>query len=437
MEPSGSLSEADFLRQVQTALRRLYDPSALQGSLLLRSLSSGLGSALDLRQVLLDAVEELKPNPSVPRTSRSWLAYQVLVHRYVDQFTQYEVANALALSIRQMRREERKAVSLLADALWRRYRCAESPEISGVRGSATRGDQQTVADQKRSVDPEMAWVAQSTPDEEMDIGEVTGSVLQVTRPLASTLGSSLECHFPDGMPMLTVQRTSFRQALVNTLSTVIRSVPSGKISITVEVQANQVVLQIYAFQGEHRSRTPVNSLRAEDLETARQLFALSGVTLTLDGTGKGQDEPQRVCVVCPRAQRIGVLVIDDNADTLQLLQRYLTGSPYALTPVRDPQRALEMAEVSRPQIVILDVMLPGIDGWEVLQRLREHPQLEGVPVIVCTILPEERLAFTLGASAFIRKPVNRTTLLTTLGRLVSPRRTAGSAPPGSPIAGAL
>jgi len=61
-------------------------------------------------------------------------------------------------------------------------------------------------------------------------------------------------------------------------------------------------------------------------------------------------------------------------------------------------------------------MLPGTDGWELLGRLREHPSLEGVPVIVSTILPQDKLARTLGAAGFIRKPLSRETLLSTLDR---------------------
>jgi CheY-like chemotaxis protein len=59
-------------------------------------------------------------------------------------------------------------------------------------------------------------------------------------------------------------------------------------------------------------------------------------------------------------------------------------------------------------------MLPGLDDWEMLGRLREHPQTHGVPVIICTILPQEQLALALGAAAFLRKPVRREQLLAKL-----------------------
>ncbi|MDI7275566.1 MAG: response regulator, partial [Anaerolineae bacterium] len=128
----------------------------------------------------------------------------------------------------------------------------------------------------------------------------------------------------------------------------------------------------------------------------------------------------------PAAEQAGVLVIDDNADTLQLFQRYLAGSGYPFVGARDPEQAMALAEHLGPSVIVLDVMLPGVDGWELLGRLREHPKTRGIPVVVCTILPQEQLALALGAAAVLRKPVTRTALLEVLDRLPGPRS------PGSP-----
>lgn len=70
-----------------------------------------------------------------------------------------------------------------------------------------------------------------------------------------------------------------------------------------------------------------------------------------------------------------------------------------------------MAQESPPRIIVLDVMMPEIDGWEVLGRLRQHPLTSHIPIIICTILAEEELALSLGASGFLRKPVSREAFL--------------------------
>ncbi len=82
-----------------------------------------------------------------------------------------------------------------------------------------------------------------------------------------------------------------------------------------------------------------------------------------------------------------------------------------------------MAEEFAPRIILLDVMMPGVHDWEPLGRLREHPATRSVPIIVCTILPQEQLALALGAAGFVRKPVSREALLAALDRQASsPKR---------------
>jgi CheY-like chemotaxis protein len=71
------------------------------------------------------------------------------------------------------------------------------------------------------------------------------------------------------------------------------------------------------------------------------------------------------------------------------------------------------------------VMMPEIDGWQVVGQLRRNPKTSHIPVVICTIIAQEDLAYSLGASAYLRKPVTREMLVATLDRL------AGSAAPGS------
>ena len=102
-------------------------------------------------------------------------------------------------------------------------------------------------------------------------------------------------------------------------------------------------------------------------------------------------------VSLPSEQQLTVLAVDDNPDTLHLFSRYAANTRYNVIGVRQPVQVVAVAEKVAPQIVVLDVMLPEVDGWQLLGQLRAHPALERVPIIVCTILPQERLARALGA----------------------------------------
>jgi CheY-like chemotaxis protein len=121
----------------------------------------------------------------------------------------------------------------------------------------------------------------------------------------------------------------------------------------------------------------------------------------------------------PAPEQVQVLIIEDNADTQQLFQRYALGTRYCLTDARDPGHALELAARLRPRIIVLDVMMPEVDGWKVLSRLRQDPVTSHIPVVICTILPHEELALSLGANAFVQKPVSRQAFLAALDTQVT------------------
>ncbi len=110
-----------------------------------------------------------------------------------------------------------------------------------------------------------------------------------------------------------------------------------------------------------------------------------------------------------------LLLVDDEPTNLQVLKQILQAD-YRLLFARDGEKALQLAQQEQPQLILLDVMMPGQDGWALLGQLREHPQTGHIPVIVSTILPQEELALDLGSADFIRKPVSQTVLLSVLER---------------------
>ena len=132
---------------------------------------------------------------------------------------------------------------------------------------------------------------------------------------------------------------------------------------------------------------------------ARELLSFSRGSLHHDAEPAG-DQACQFRLTLPTDGQISVLAIDDNPDTLQLLQRYTADTRYRLQCESDPARSLALAEETLPDIILLDVLLQDIDGWELLGRFRAHPRLGDKPVIVCTILPQRDLALSLGAAGF-------------------------------------
>jgi len=209
-----------------------------------------------------------------------------------------------------------------------------------------------------------------------------------------------------------------RQALLDVLSAAIRHAEGGRLHIRTEIAAGCIAIETRASGGV--TGQELESEHVESLAMAAQLIRLCDGSLQIDA---GMDEAIKgepvfvATITLPAPEQSMVLVVDDNADALQLIERYLSSTRYLFAGTQDATQAVTMAAELEPAAILLDVMLPERDGWTLLGQLREHPQTERIPVVVCTILSQRELALALGAAGFIRKPVKRAELLATLDRL--------------------
>jgi len=110
-----------------------------------------------------------------------------------------------------------------------------------------------------------------------------------------------------------------------------------------------------------------------------------------------------------------VLVVDDNQQNLELLQAYLEDLDCQTIPARDGHQALEIVAKNPPDLILLDVMMPRMSGFEVCRRIKNDPKTSDIPVIMVTALNEfgdiER-GIDSGTDDFLSKPVNKLELLT-------------------------
>jgi CheY-like chemotaxis protein len=148
------------------------------------------------------------------------------------------------------------------------------------------------------------------------------------------------------------------------------------------------------------------------VSVAQKLIEAMGGQATVDQVGS----EWRCTLLLPAAQRDTVLVVDDNADLTALFQRYAAGHPLNVVGATSGAQALILAGELHPQLIILDLMLSQVDGWEILQQLRSSPATHTTPIIICSVLNEPDLAFSLGASDYVTKPISQATLIDVLQR---------------------
>jgi CheY-like chemotaxis protein len=109
-----------------------------------------------------------------------------------------------------------------------------------------------------------------------------------------------------------------------------------------------------------------------------------------------------------------VLVVDDEPDIRETIAEALMLEGYRVRTAPNGKSALEQARKGRPDLILLDLMMPVMSGWQFLEAWREDPELGSIPVVVDTAFPDVQVE---GAAVLLRKPFDLTTLLTTISRL--------------------
>jgi signal transduction histidine kinase/CheY-like chemotaxis protein len=102
-----------------------------------------------------------------------------------------------------------------------------------------------------------------------------------------------------------------------------------------------------------------------------------------------------------------VLVVDDDASARDLLSRVLQKEGFHTIAASNGQQALKLAREAQPVAITLDVMMPGMDGWTVLSTLKGDPKTAEIPVIIVSIVDDKNLGYSLGASDYLMKPIDR------------------------------
>jgi CheY-like chemotaxis protein len=115
-------------------------------------------------------------------------------------------------------------------------------------------------------------------------------------------------------------------------------------------------------------------------------------------------------------ERRTVLLIDDDPNALDLLSRVLQAAGFRVVSTTDGERALELARTLLPSAITLDVIMPGMDGWTVLQALKTDPATRDIPVIMVSMTDERDHGYALGATEFLTKPIEREQLVSLLDR---------------------
>ena len=283
--------------------------------------------------------------------------------------------------------------------------------------------------------------------DQLDLPLVIEETVASLRPLAEQKG--LDLRVEELTHTVWADPTRLRQILNNLLSNAIKFTPQGgRVTVAAQLWGDRVALSVTdtgvgiapadqrrvfeEFQqvGDQAARQAGTGL---GLALTRRLAQAHGGDVELwsrPGEGSrftvslpaGAPHPEPA-PVAPAPGQSTILVIEDDPGGQQLLRAYLEAAGYHVIGAATGEQGLDLARRIHPAAVLLDVLLPGIDGWEVLRQLKEDHELAGVPVFMATVLDDPEAGRARGADDYFVKPVDRHRLLARLAQQLLPAAT--------------
>ncbi len=292
--------------------------------------------------------------------------------------------------------------------------------------------------------------------ETFDVGPAIDQVVATAKPLIERNDNTLVLKQPDALGTMHSDLTRLRQVLLNLLSNAAKFTDHGQITLETARESDdrgvdwmifsvtdsgigmtdeQVDRVFEAFAQADAATQSKYGGTGLGLPISRRFCQMMGGDIHVESTqGAGSTFAVRVPAVVPATSAApdmpptavdssteglrSVLVIDDDPAVRNIMSRTLAKDGLRVVEAVDGQQGLQLARSITPDVITLDVLMPGMDGWAVLGKLKEDPDLADIPVVMVSIVDEKNMGFALGASEYLTKPIDRDRLSAILRRYV-------------------
>ncbi len=285
--------------------------------------------------------------------------------------------------------------------------------------------------------------------EDINIAEVIHKAVSTATGLIKDKPIQLIEKLPDNLPSVKADSIKIGQVVLNLLSNAIKFTDKGTVTIEAALSqganlnaelkilvsdtgtgiapADQAKL-FQRFSQVDDSPTRKTGGTGLGLSISRSLIELHGGKIGLQSSEPGKGSvffftlPLSHFIIGLDASQAGhgenvILSIDDDPQVIALYERYLKNYGFEVVGLTNPARSVEKAVELKPFAITLDIMMPQVDGWQVLQDLRQDERTRDIPILVCSILEEEEKGFSLGASEYLVKPFLQGDLINAIRRI--------------------
>jgi signal transduction histidine kinase/DNA-binding response OmpR family regulator len=281
--------------------------------------------------------------------------------------------------------------------------------------------------------------------DEINITDIITSVMSTASGLVKDKSIKLVRNIQGDMPTVRADAIRIRQVMLNLLSNAAKFTDEGEIVVDASIQPGpaglaEILISVsdtgpgisqddqeklfQAFSQVDNSPTRKTGGTGLGLSISQQLIQMHGGRIGVHSElGKGSTFYFTLPIYRGKEEKVDsygskvILAVDDDPQVIALYERYLQPQGYQVVALLDPSRAKERAHQIKPFAITLDIMMPGYDGWQVLNDLKNDTETKDIPVIICSIIEEQERGFSLGAADYLLKPILEEDLLNALNRL--------------------
>jgi CheY-like chemotaxis protein len=390
----------EFENQLQNTLNHFYNPLYHPEESFYEVLGLKPSQGMEaIRPIVRNQIEGMKPEAAIPYDTPSRRFYEILTHRYLDSVSQEEAAFQLGMTSRNLRRIQQRAVFALAQRIWDNHQVRSERAQDRLETPSS-----SIGAEPLPILRELEVLQRNSPSAVADLSESLERIQEISLAAFYHLKIKLVIDKPEIALTIPIHPSVLDQILLSTVEQLGKHSTGGIIQIQTGLLGTLVTIKITA--GYAPSDLPFITNTA-----ILEMLNLVGGTQSII-----QEETQRLVITFtfPSVSNIPILLIDDNPDFFHLFSRYTRLTRYVMHNIREGSQLEKALAEIHPQIIILDVLLPDIDGWQLLMDLQKPRNGQSIPVIVCSAIGQKDLAYSLGAKGYLPKPVSREEFLQTL-----------------------
>ncbi|MEJ5313202.1 GAF domain-containing protein [Anaerolinea thermophila] len=283
---------------------------------------------------------------------------------------------------------------------------------------------------------------------DVNIPDMINSAMSTAVGLVKDKPIKLITEIEEGLPTVRADATRVRQVLINFLSNAAKFTDEGSITVRARRVRSpegkpEIMITVTdtgpGIAEEDRSKLFLPFSQVDDsptrktggtglgLSICRSLIEMHGGRIGLLESTVGVGSTFFFTLPLPLEEgkpeeyipedALTVLAVDDDPQVIELYQRFLKPQGYYIIPHTDPRTVVERVKEVQPFAITLDIMMPEVDGWQVMKKLKSDPETRDIPIVVCSILEEEEKGYSLGAADYLVKPFLSEDLLGALNRL--------------------